>query len=64
MTKAKKAPQKQVKKREIKWANIIFLAIGVLVALSMILTSVVTQTPQATVPVATDVPAMVATPNP
>lgn len=63
MTKAKKAPQKQPKKRDIKWANVIFLVIGVLVALSMVLTTIITQTPQAAVPVPT-VPGMVATPSP
>jgi len=64
MTKAKKAPQKQVKKRDTKWANIIFLVIGVLVALSMVVTSIFTQTQQTAVPAPTPVPAVVSTPAP
>ena len=43
MTKARKAPAKKpLKQRGGKWANIILLIIGALVALSMILTGVFT----------------------
>ncbi len=50
MTKVRKAPLKKPPKRKINWANIIFLAIGVLVALSMVITAVVTLNPQPLAP--------------
>jgi hypothetical protein len=59
MTKARKAPQKKIqqpKNRGIKIASALFVALGVLVVLSMILSSVFTQTPQVVVPVATSFP--------
>ncbi len=63
MTKARKAPQKKAQKRDIKWANLLFLAIGVIVVLSMVITSLVTQTPQP-VTTAPTPPPVVVTPNP
>jgi hypothetical protein len=63
MTKAKKAPQKKPQKRDIKWANIIFLAIGVFVVLSLIITSVITTTATPIVVTPTPLPA-VSTPVP
>jgi hypothetical protein len=63
MAKAKKAPQKKPQKRDIKWANIIFLAIGVVVALSMIITSVISTTATPVVVTPTPLPALV-TPAP
>jgi len=50
VTKVRKAPLKKQQKRKINWANIIFLAIGVLVALSMVITAVVTLNPQPLAP--------------
>lgn len=63
MTKARKAPIKKAPKREIKWANIVFLAIGILVALSMVITSIVTSNPQPATP-PTLSPAVIGTPLP
>jgi hypothetical protein len=67
MTKAKKAPSKrtqQPRNRGIRIASALFIALGVLVVLSMILSSVFTQTPQVVVPVASPFPTAVFTPVP
>ncbi len=64
MAKAKKAPQKKPQtssqSRGVRIASGIFVVIGLLVVLSMILGSVITQTPQpipvTPVPIATTVP--------
>lgn len=68
MAKAKKAPQKKAaastQNRGVKIASALFVALGLLVVLSMLLSSVFTQTPQVAVPVPTAVPIMVPTTTP
>lgn len=54
MTKARKAPQKKTNSQEnrgLKIASAIFVAVGVLVVLSMIVSSIFTTTPQPAAPV-------------
>lgn len=59
MTKAKRATLKKTtqkpQNRGLKVASALFVALGVLVILSMILSSVITQTPQAIVPTSTPI---------
>ncbi len=67
MAKAKKAPQKKIQKtqnRGIKIASALFVLLGVLVVLSMVLSSVFTQNPQVVIPPSTPVPTVVATVTP
>lgn len=64
MTKARKAPAGKQQKKDTKWANILFLTIGALVVLSMILTSIFTQNPQANSAAPTPTPIIVTTPAP
>lgn len=62
MPKARKAPQKKViqsQKRGVKLASALFIALGVLVVLSMLFSSIFTQNPQAIIPVTTPVPTVV-----
>jgi uncharacterized membrane protein len=65
MAKAKKAPQKKARStttqnRNIRIASALFVALGVLVVLSMILSSVFTQNPQP-IPAATAFPTAIVT---
>lgn len=62
MAKARKAPVKKAQKpgnRNIKIASALAVALGALVALSMIIGSVFTQNPQVAVPQPTDVPTVI-----
>lgn len=65
MTKARKAPQKKIQRtqnRGLKLASALFVALGVLVVLSMIFSSVFTQPPAPIVPITAAAPTVIPTP--
>ena len=68
MTKARKASAKKTntnKNQGIKIASALFIALGVLVVLSMLLSSIFTQNPQSVLPAATQpLPTIAATAAP